>query len=230
LNIAALDNLAVNHSCWLQKSSLVAKALFVIAVLGLLLTSMSINFIIGLGLLLMVMVAANRLPLGVIAPLALVPMIFASIFAISLGDWSVGLVLIGRAGIAALTVVMVFVTTPPIRLLGLASAPMPGIFGELLYFTYRSLFLLWGTLDNTLTAVRLRRGKERLSLARFKAMAQVYGMVLLRAWDMAGRQYTLLRLRGLGTGLQVNRDWSLRRIDLFLLGIVILIAAGWCYV
>ena len=230
MNIAALDNLAVNHSCWLQKSSLVAKALFVIAVLGLLLTSMSINFIIGLGLLLMVMVAANRLPLGVIAPLALVPMIFASIFAISLGDWSVGLVLIGRAGIAALTVVMVFVTTPPIRLLGLASAPMPGIFGELLYFTYRSLFLLWGTLDNTLTAVRLRRGKERLSLARFKAMAQVYGMVLLRAWDMAGRQYTLLRLRGLGTGLQVNRDWSLRRIDLFLLGIVILIAAGWCYV
>ena len=230
MNIAALDNLAVNHSCWLQRSSLVAKALFIISVLGLLLTTMSINFIASLGLLLMAIALTNRLPLGVIIPLALVPMIFASIFAFSLGDWSVGLVLIGRAGIAALTVVMVFVTTPPIKLLGLMSAPMPGIFGELLYFTYRSLFLLWGTLDNTLTAVRLRRGDERLSLTRFRAMAQVYGMILLRAWDMAGRQYTLLRMRGLATGLRVNRDWGLRSIDLILLGIILFIAAGWYYV
>ena len=31
-----------------------------------------------------------------------------------------------------------------------------------------------------------------------------YGMLLLRAWDLAGRQYELLRLRGLGEGLRVS--------------------------
>lgn len=230
MNFATLDNLAVNHSCWLQQCSLVAKVMFVLLVLVLLLTTTSLPFLGGMALLLVSLAAANRLPLGILGPLALVPMLFASVFALSLGDWTVGLVVIGRAGIAALTVVMVFVTTSPVRLLGLVSAPMPSIFGELLYFTYRSLFLLWATLDNTLTAVRLRRGRERFSLARIKATAQVYGMILLRAWDMAGRQYSLLRLRGLGQGLKVNRDWKLRRVDWVLLGLILIVITGWYYV
>lgn len=230
MNIATLDNLAVNHSCWLQRCSPVAKAVFVISVLVLLLTTMSLHFIGGLAIVLLVMAVANQLPLKVLLPLVIFPMLFASIFALSLGDWQVGAVLIGRAGMAALTVVMVFVTTPPIRLLAMLSAPMPGIFGELLYFTYRSLFLLWGTLDNTLTAVKLRRGREPFSISRVRAMAQVYGMTLVKAWDLAGRQYSLLRLRGLDSGLKISRDWKLRSIDAVLLIVVILLSAGWYYV
>lgn len=230
MNLATLDNLAVNHKCWLQGCSLPAKALFVIALLTLLLTSRSLAFMGGLALLLLAAAVSNRLPLLVLGPLVLAPMLFASLFAISLGDWRLGLMIIGRAGIAALAVALVFVTTPPVHVLGLLAAPMPPVFGELLYFTYRSLFLLWGTLDNTLTAMRLRRGRERLSWDGIKAAAQVHGMILLRAWDMAGRQYSLLRLRGLGQGLRVNRDWRLRRPDWALLLGVLVVAAGWYYV
>ncbi|MGI6365239.1 MAG: energy-coupling factor transporter transmembrane component T family protein [Bacillota bacterium] len=230
MNLATLDNLAVNHRCWLQGCSLPAKALFVLALLASLLTSRSLVFMGGLALLLVAAAISNRLPLRILAPLVLAPMLFASIFALSLGHWQVGLVIIGRAGIAALAVALVFVTTPPVQVLGLLSAPMPPVFGELLYFTYRSLFLLWGALDNTLTAVRLRRGREGLSWGRFRATAQVYGMILLRAWDMAARQYSLLRLRGLGQGLRVNRDWRLRRADWALLLCILVLAAGWYYV
>lgn len=230
MDIATLDNLAVNHGCWLQRCSVLAKALFIFGVLVLLLSSKSLPFVVGVALVLLAMVVSNRLPLSVLLPLVLLPMVFASLFAVSLGNWSVGLVIIGRAGVAALTVVLVFVTTPPIYLLGLISAPMPEVFGELLYFTYRSLFLLWATLDNTLRAVKLRRGKEGFSLRRVRSMAQVYGMILLRAWDLAGRQYQLLRQRGLGAGLRVRRDWGLYGQDLVLLAIIILITLGWYYV
>lgn len=230
MNVAALDNLAVNHSCWLQRCSCLAKVFFILAVLALLLTSFSLPFMGGMAVMLVIMAIYNRLPLGVLAPLALAPMIFASVFAVSLGDWEIGLVLVARAGIAALTVVLVFVTTPPVQLLGLVSAPMPSVLGELLYFTYRSVFLLWGTLDNALTAVRLRQGRLRLGGARIRVMAQVYGMILLRAWDLAGRQYSLLRLRGLDQGLRINRKLAFQRADWVLLIIVVIIGAGWLYV
>lgn len=230
MNLAVLDSLAVNHTCWLKRCSVLARILFVAAVLALLLTTMSLPFMGGLALFLLALAMFNRLPLKVLTPLVLAPMLFAGFFAVSLGDWQVGLALTVRAGLAALTVSSVFVTVPPLRLLGLLSAPLPEVFGELLYFTYRALFLLWESLDNTLTAVRLRRGREGFSLARIRAMAHVYGMTLLRAWDLAGRQYSLLRLRGLGEGLRVNRDWSLRTADLLLLIFTLLIAAGWFYV
>jgi len=218
LNLATLDNLAVNHRCWLQRCSTLAKVLFAAAVLTFLLTTMSLPFIAGLAALLLVIALSNRLPLAVLLPLALIPMIFAGIFAFSIRDWAVGLTVIGRAGTAALIAAEVFMTTVPVHLLGVISAPMPEIFGELIYFTYRSLFLLAGSLDNTLKAVRLRRGKEKFSFAR------------VRAWDMAGRQYDLLRLRGLGQGLKISRDWHLRSSDLILLAAILLIGMGWYFV
>jgi energy-coupling factor transporter transmembrane protein EcfT len=230
MNLATMDNLAVNHHCWLQQCSALAKLLFAAAVLILLLTTMSLPFIAGLAALLLVIALSNRLPLGVLLPLALIPMFFAGIFAVSTKDWTVGLLVIGRAGTAALAVAEVFMTTAPVHLLGLIAAPMPEVFGELMYFTYRAFFLLAGSLDNTLTAVRLRRGKEKFSFARIRAMAQVYGMTLVRAWDMAGRQYDLLRLRGLGQGLKISRDWHLHVWDLGLLAALILIGVGWYFV
>lgn len=229
MNLATMDNLAVNHRCWLQRCSLPAKVLFVIVLLALLLSTRSLPFMGGLALLLVAVIVINQLPLLMLAPLALVPMLFASVFAISLGDWSVGLIILGRAGIAALAVALLFVTTPPVHVLALLSSPMPRVFGELLYFTYRSLFLLFETLANTLRAVRLRRGRERFSLARVKASAQIYGMILLRGWDMAGRQYSLLRLRGLAQGIRVNRDWRFRKPDWTLLLMTFILAMGWYY-
>ncbi|MDD2283386.1 MAG: energy-coupling factor transporter transmembrane component T [Eubacteriales bacterium] len=230
MNLATLDNLAVNHHCWLQRCSALAKVVFIAAVLCFLLTTMSLPFIAGLAGLLLAVAVTNRLPLIVLLPFAFIPMIFAGIFALSIRDWTVGLTVIGRAGTAALTAAMVSMTTAPVKLLGLISAPMPEVFGELIYFTYRSLFLLGGSLDNTLKAVRLRRGKEKFCIARVRAMAQVYGMTLVRAWDMAGRQYDLLRLRGLGQGLKISRDWHLCSWDLGLLAVIILIGVGWYFV
>lgn len=229
MNLATMDNLAVNHRCWLQRCSPLAKALFVLGALAFLLTTRSLTFLVGLMIFMVGLALTNRLALGVFLPLVLVPVFFASVFAISLRDWSVGLLVLGRAATAALTVVMVFMTTAPVRILGLISAPMPEVFGELMYFTYRSFFLLLESLNNTLAALRLRRGKERFSLSRVRAMAQVYGMTLVRAWDMAGRQYDLLRLRGLGQGLRISRDWHLRTWDLALFAALICIGVGWYY-
>ncbi|HOB34665.1 MAG: hypothetical protein GX090_05320 [Firmicutes bacterium] len=230
MDIAVLDNLAVNHSCWLQRCSAPAKALFAIGILVLLLTTRSLPFLGALALFLFALAAANCLPWRVLGSLALLPMLFAAVFAVSLGDWRTGLLVVGRAGLAGWTAAVVFATTPPVRLLGLLAAPMPPVFGELLYFTYRALFLLGSTLADALTAVRLRRGREGFSLARLKAMARVYGMLLLRAWDLAGRQYELLRLRGLGEGLRVSLDRTWRRPDWALLVMLILLTAGWYYV
>lgn len=227
MHLATMDNLAVNHHCWLQRCSPLGKVLFVAAALVFLLTTRSLLFLLGLLIFTAGLALSNGLPLRVLLPLVLVPMFFASVFAFSLKDWSVGLLVLGRAATAALTVAMVFMTTAPVRLLGLISAPMPEVFGELMYFTYRSFFLLLGSLNNTLGAMRLRRGREKFSLSRMRAMAQVYGMTLVRAWDMAGRQYDLLRLRGLGQGLRINRDWRLRAWDVALLAAIIVIGVGW---
>ena len=228
MNLATLDNLAVNHRCWLQGCSLPAKALFVLALLASLLTSRSLVFMGGLALLLVAAAISNRLPLRILAPLVLAPMLFASIFALSLGHWQVGLVIIGRAGIAALAVALVFVTTPPVQVLGLLS-PMPRSSASCCKLTYRSCSYSGGPGQHP-DGGAPAPGPGGLSWGRFRATAQVYGMILLRAWDMAARQYSLLRLRGLGQGLRVNRDWRLRRADWALLLCILVLAAGWYYV
>lgn len=227
MDLATMDYLAANHHCWLQRCSPLAKVLFAAGVLTFLLTTRSQAFLLGMLVFILGLALSNRLPWRVLLTLAIIPLFFASVFAISLRDWNVGVLVLGRAVVSALTVAMVFMTTVPVRLLGLISVPMPAVFGELMYFTYRSFFLLLESLKNTLRAVRLRRGRERISLSRVRAMAQVYGMTLVRAWDMAGRQYDLLRLRGLGQGLRINRDWRLRPLDLTLLAAIIAIGVGW---
>ncbi|MTI96034.1 MAG: hypothetical protein FH749_11225 [Firmicutes bacterium] len=230
MNFAALDNIAVNHHCWLQRCSLPAKALLAALTIYLVLSSLVLEFLLGVALLLLAVVVVNRLPLVTVLALVLFPMFFASIFAVSLGDWQLGLVLVLRAGSAALTVLLVFLTTPPVRVLGLLAAPMPKIFGELLYFTYRALFLLWETVDRLLRAVRLRGGFGGGLLFRWRTAARVYGAMIARAFDLAQRQYQLLNLRGLGTGLKVSRDWRLRRADISLLPLAALLIAWWLYV
>ena len=81
MNLAAMDNIAVNHFCWLQHCSALAKILLVIVVLGFLLTTRALAFVGGLGLLLLAIAVGNKLPLKVLMPLVLIPMIFASLFA-----------------------------------------------------------------------------------------------------------------------------------------------------
>lgn len=227
MNLATIDNIAVNHECWLQRCSAPAKVLLIVTVLSLLLTTKALAFVGGLGALLLAIALGNRLPFKILAPLILIPMAFASLFAISVGDWAVGLLVVGRAGVAALLVVIIFLTTPPVRLLSLVSAPMPAVFAGLLFFTYRSFFILATSISNSLKAVRLRRGREKLSWGKFKSMAQIIGLSLVRAWDLAERQYDLLRIRGLGAGLKVDRDWRLRPWDCALLATVIIIGMGW---
>lgn len=227
MELAALDNVAVNHHCWLQRCSLAAKVGFVVVALALLITSRSLGFL-GLQLLVVLGLAlSNRLPIRMFFGLLAFPLIFSGIIALSLGDVPVGLLLVGRALAAAGAVVVVFLTTPPMRLLAFISAPLPGVFGELLYFTYRSFFLLWQSLDKTITAVRLRGGFAPKGLKRLKVAAEIYGTTLVRGWDMAGRQYMLLRLRGLEQGLAIQRSWSLSKNDWALLGLCIFLMGGW---
>ena len=49
----------------------------------------------------------------------------------------------GRAVVSALTVAMVFMTTVPVRLLGLISVPMPAVFGELITLLIVHFFCYW---------------------------------------------------------------------------------------
>lgn len=230
MNLATVDNLAVNHRCWLQHCSPLAKLLLVAAILALLLTTLSLQFVLLTACLVAAVAISNRLPLAQLAALSAVPMLLASLYAYSLGDWQLGWLIVGRAGTAAATVVAVAMTTPPLKLLTLLAWPLPGVLGEVMYFAYRSLFLLTGGVSASLAAVRLRRGREKLSFSRLRVMGQVIGMSVIRAWDLAGRQYDLLRLRGLAEGLAVQRDWRLRPADAVLVGLAFMLIAGWYYV
>lgn len=230
MHLAAVDNLAVNHSCWLQQGSPLAKLLLIFWVLAVLLSTTSLAAVGFTALVILLVAATNRLPLASLAGLAMVPMLLAALFAFSLADWYVGWLLVGRAGTAAATVVVVAMTTPPLRLLTLLSAPLPRVLGELMYFTYRSVFLISGGVATALEAVRQRRGREPWGVSRFRTLAQVFGMALVRSWDLAGRQYEAVRLRGVSQGFSVQRDWRLRLNDLPVLATGLLVTAGWYFV
>jgi energy-coupling factor transporter transmembrane protein EcfT len=96
---------------------------------------------------------------------------------------------------------------------------VPGVVGDALLMTYRTTFLLFGKFSSLLRAVRLRaglRGRHPVRTARITT--QALGGLLLYSFDLAQRDYDILRLRGYTGRLRVNTLRSTdRRVDAALL-------------
>ncbi len=206
MDVTALDRSAVLGCSTLHRatpaSKLVATALIIAGVV----VANDPVALLGVLLALTGGAAALRLPLRSMWVLALYPALFALVFAFAAAPGPVtALVIVVKAVTAAFTVVALMFTTPYPQVFAPIQRITPGIVGDALLMTYRSLFILAEKLADLTRAVRLRAGvSARQPLRSAKATTRALGSLLLYSFDLAQREYDILYLRGYEGGMRVT--------------------------
>lgn len=213
MRIGRIDAAATRGTTALHRATPWVKLVAFVLVLAAVVTSTNVLVVAGIALMLAACVIATRLPWRAIFGLAAYPAIFAALFAFAAAQgWLASALIVAKAVTAALAAVMLVFTTPYPQIFAPVQKVVPGVLGDALLMTYRSLFLLIDTFDHTLTAVRLRSGLSGFHPARAaKAAASSLGIVSLYSLDLSQRTYDVMRLRGYDGRLVVSPQRSGRR-------------------
>lgn len=227
MDVATVDLWATAGRSYLHRASPVAKVLA--AALGLAGVIVVQNVLVVLTLYVVALAAARRsgLPLRAYAAASLYPGVFALLFAVAQynGDLVVPATTIAKAVTAAAIVVLLIATTPYPRLFAVFRLVLPPLIVDVLYMTYRSVFIVLGILGQVLTAVRLRGGLlGRNAGLRLRNLAAALGVGAIHSLDVGERTYAVMRVRGYSGRISGETAGGLRLGDLPLL----LAAGGLC--
>jgi len=206
MDIGAIDRSATAGTSWLHVASPNAKLIAFALVLAAVVVSWNPFVILGVGLLLLAAVVSARVDLRLALALAAYPGVFALIFALaSAPDPLTGATIVLKAVTAALAAVTVVLTTSYPHVFAPVQRITPSIVGDALLMTYRTLFLLLEKSSNLLRAVRLRSGLRRGNPVRSaRAVVASLGGLMLYSFDLAQRDYDIMRLRGYQGRLRVG--------------------------
>ncbi len=206
MDVTAIDRSAVLGSSALHRATPASKLVAATLVIAGVVAANDPVALFGVLLALAGGAAALRLPLRSMWVLALYPALFALVFAFAAAPGAVtALLIVLKAVTAAFTVVTLMFTTPYPQVFAPIQRITPGIVGDALLMTYRSLFILAEKLAGLTRAVRLRAGvSARQPLRSAKATTRALGGLLLYSFDLAQREYDILYLRGYEGGLRVT--------------------------
>jgi cobalt/nickel transport system permease protein len=127
------------------------------------------------------------------------PLIFTAIFIFSYENLSLSaaFTLVLRVLCISTSLIILIFTTPYIQVFKVLSGFLPDIMVNILFNTYRSLFIISNTLDNLLTTVRLR---GKLSIKRpilaLKTIGNLVGFFVIKSIETSEKMYDGIKLRG----------------------------------
>ncbi len=213
MDIAVVDRSATLGGSPLHRASPVAKLIAFACLLAAVVVNANVLVVAGIAMMLAAAVVAWRLPGRPIAALAAYPAFFAAVFALaSAPDVLVGVLVVAKAVTAALAAILLVFTTPYPQVFAPLQRVVPGVVGDAMLMTYRSFFLLLEKFGHLLTAVRLRSGfSRRRPLRAARATTQALGGLLLYSFDLAERDYDVMRLRGYESRLRAHLPRSASR-------------------
>ncbi len=215
-----IDRSATGDLGWLHRVSPAAKLCAFALVVASAIVSWNALVVLALAVSIAAVSVASRVDLKLTFTLAAYPALFAAVFAFaSAPDGLTAAVIILKAVCAGLAAVTVVMTTPYPQVFAPVQRIVPGVVGDALLMTYRTTFLLLGKFSSLMRAIRLRAGlRGRHPVRTARVTTQALGGLLLYSFDLAQRDYDILRLRGYTGRLRVNMPKSAdRRIDAALL-------------
>lgn len=181
-------------------------------------------------LILLALFRLGQIPIGRVWQLALYPAFFSLIFALVklFESWQLGVIIIVRSALAAITIILLITTTPYYEIMGIFAKFMPSLLVDVFIFTYRAFFILVDQIGNMLQSIKLRGGYHRRSLAyNIKNMASILGVLILNSLEMSERMYMIYSLRGYGGGTYIDLDRGKVSIfDIIFLCLSILVLIG----
>ncbi len=201
MDVAIIDYYANHGASFLHRAKAISKIIFAVLVIASVVISSDLYLLLGIYISLAALVIWSRLPLLKVITIAAYPAIFALIFAAASwnGDWIRAGVIILKALTAALTMVILIVTTPYPDIFVSIRPVLPKIIAEGLVLTYRSTFILLELTDNLVKALRVRGGlTRRRYIKNIVNFSSGIGLLLVRGLDLSEKFYGVMNVRGYG--------------------------------
>lgn len=213
MKIVDIDYYAVSGNSLLHKTGTGLKLLWVIAliVLDLCLTDYKELAIVYLFIFLYVIF--SKLPSKRILLLSMYPIIFSILFLVSINNSSVDLILLIllRVLIASTILILLFITTSYVKLFSFIGRYLPTYLVTGLMLTYRSIFILWQTLEDINQSLRLRGGLTIKNPKRsLQVLSNALGFLVIKSLESSEKIYDGMRLRGHAQRLRYldNKSWT----------------------
>jgi len=229
MDVAIIDYYANHGKSFLHKAKAQWKIVFAALIIASIIITNEFYLLLGIYITLATIAIWTKLPVIKIIIIAAYPAIFALIFALAMwnGSWLRAGVIMLKALSAALTMVILIVTTPYPDVFNAIRPFLPKIIAEGLFITYRSLFILLKLTDDLIMGLKVRGGlTHRKYISNVKNFSSGIGLLLVRGFDYSEKFYGVMNVRGYGGKISSeNTKTSISRNDVITLIIGILIFA-----
>ncbi|MCH8014786.1 MAG: hypothetical protein IH823_08445, partial [Candidatus Dadabacteria bacterium] len=150
MDVAIIDYYANHGKSFLHKAKAFWKIIFTAMIIASIIITNDFYLLLGIYIALVTIAVWTKLPVTKILTIAAYPAIFALIFALASwnGSWLRAGVIMLKALSAALTMVILIVTTPYPDIFNVIRPIVPKIISEGLFVTYRSVFILLELTDD----------------------------------------------------------------------------------
>ncbi len=209
MNLYHIDYLAVSGTSGLHRTPAGVKLCVLAGVIAVLLTWRTVPVAFSTLGALWLLAAFEDLPLRTLLALVSYPLVFLAVLLISVQHLTVAGALPLVLRVLALTsaVVLLLLTTTYPAIFSALGRVLPSGLVTALFFTYRALFILSGSLDNARTALHLRAGLSwRHPAATLRNLGTALAHVLVEAIELSQRMAENLTVRGFD-----NRIYTLER-------------------
>jgi len=229
MDVAIIDYYANHGESFLHKAKALWKMVFTALVIASIILTNEFYILLGIYIILVTIAVWTRLPVSKIITIATYPAIFALIFAFAIwnGSWLRAGVILLKALAAALTMVLLIVTTPYPDVFNTLRPFLPRIIAEGLFVTYRSVFILLELTDELIKGLKVRGGiTRRKYLRNIRNFSSGIGLLLVKGFDFSEKFYGIMNVRGYGGRIAVqDRNMHMNRYDFLAITIGLLIFA-----
>lgn len=199
MKISDLDYYATFGNTFLHKIRTRYKILALMAVIVTVLSFQNIYIYLAVYVILFLSVILSGIPKKKVFLASLYPLIFTGIFLFSYKNltliWALGLVLRVLC-ISTCLIILVF-TTPYVKIFKAMGKFLPPIMVNILFNTYRSLFIINNILDNLLTTLRLRGTPGITKPVKFlETIGNMVGFFVIKSIETSEKMYEGIKLRG----------------------------------
>lgn len=199
MKIVDIDYYAINGNSWLHKLSAEKKLTTTLLILVAVVFLYDYRILGSIYFILFSIIMLSRVQKLKILALSLYPLIFVSLFILSTKNINTQymLLLVFKVITASTAFVTVVFTTSFVEIFKALERFMPSFLVSVLFLTYRSVFILWTTLENLQLAMYIR-GKPKLSkpIYSMKILSNALGFLIITAIEASENMYESMRLRG----------------------------------
>ena len=216
MDVAIIDYYANHGTSFMHRAKAFWKIVFAALVIASIILTNEFYILLGIYFSLVTIAVWTNLPVSRILTIAAYPAIFALIFAFALwnGSWIRAGVIMLKALSAALTMVLLIVTTPYPEIFNVIRPVLPKVIAEGMFVTYRSVFILLELTDELIKGLKVRGGLTRRKyISNIKNFATGIGLLLVKGIDFSEKFYGVMTVRGYGGRISSTRTKSLISVN-----------------